>query len=137
MRSKFVNYEIAKVMTESGFNEFCLAYYDDKKEIHYKIRHPKSTELGVAAPLRQQVFNFFRNEYQWQSHIEATSEKQGHKLGYNYFIWNSNTGQETNSIPNPADRRGNFEYDTYEDAEVACLIKLVKLNAAYNANQCW
>jgi hypothetical protein len=72
------------------------------------------------------AFRWFREKYNWQSRIEATSDQHSHQLGYNYFIWNNKTGEEYYTMPK--DRpSGDWEFEKYEDAEIACLIKLIEI----------
>lgn len=72
------------------------------------------------------VFRWFREKYDWQATIEATSDQHSNKLGYNYWIWNPQTGEEHHTMPN--DRpSGDWIFETYEEAELACIIKLIEL----------
>jgi hypothetical protein len=136
MNNEFVSYEIALKLKELGFDEPCLTYY-------YELTSNLRTQIGVnignawtytgtkklgftLAPLYQQVFRWFREQYDWQATIEATSDQHSHQLGYNYWIWNPQTGEEhhTMSKNRPS---GDWEFEKYEDAEIACLIKLIKI----------
>jgi hypothetical protein len=139
MSNEFVSYEIALKLKELGFDEPCFTYY-------YELTSNLRTHLGVdinnawtysgnkklgftLAPLYQQVFRWFREQFNWQSSIEATNDQHSHQLGYNYFIWNNKTGEEYHTMPK--DRpSGDFKFTTYEEAQLECikdLISIIKL----------
>ncbi len=133
---EFVPFEIALNLKKLGFNEPCIAFYFVGSLNIREFKNSKNVNsafynsLVCSAPSFHHVFRWFRNEYQWQASIEATSEQQGHRLGYNYFIWNYKTGEQYDCTPTPKDRPvGDFEYDIYEDAEIACLNKLIELTS--------
>jgi hypothetical protein len=76
--------------------------------------------------LNSLAFRCFREQHDWQVTIEATSDQHSHKLGYNYWLWNHKTGEEHHTMPN--DRpSGDWIFETYEGAELACIIKLIEL----------
>jgi hypothetical protein len=72
------------------------------------------------------VFRWFRNQYDWQSSIEATSDQHSRKLGYNYWIWNHKTGEEHHTMPNNRPS-GDWIFETYEEALEEGLQKALKL----------
>jgi hypothetical protein len=76
--------------------------------------------------LNSLTFRWFREQYDWQATIEATSDQHSHKLGYNYWIWNHKTGEEHHTMPNNRPS-GDWIFETYEGAELACIIKLIEL----------
>ena len=126
MKNEFVNYEIALALKELGFNEPCYDNYNIYGKLWGLILNKQVKIKGAClAPTFSQAFRFFREKYQWQASIEATKDQHSRKLGYNYFIWNSETGEEYNTMPmnRPS---GDWEFKTYEEAEIACLIKLIK-----------
>ena len=86
----------------------------------YPINHICKTLANCLA------FRWFREQHDWQATIEATSDQHSHKLGYNYWIWNYKTGEEHHTMPisRPS---GDWIFETYEEAELACIIKLIEL----------
>jgi hypothetical protein len=76
--------------------------------------------------LNSLTFRWFREKYDWQSSIEATSDQHSRKLGYNYWIWNHKTGEEHHTMPNNRPS-GDWIFETYEEAELACIIKLIEI----------
>jgi len=115
MNKEFIPYEQALELKELGFNKECLAYYDYEglhidslgiKPNHHRAKH------GVLAPLYQQAFRWFREKYGMLYTIEENLEDD--QVWYEWDVKSSN-GFE-----------GSFEA-TYEEAELACLIKLIEI----------
>ena len=130
MEKEFVHYELAVKLKALGFNEPCAACYykkfDNEIGYHKVYRDFNFVQLTVSAPTYSQAFRFFREKYDWQHSIDPTADQHSHKLGYNYWIWNYKTGEEHYTIPKNRPT-GDWEYETYEEAEVACLDKLIEL----------
>ena len=133
----FVSYNEALKLKELGFNEPCIFGYNDYHVLRSKIassfdgdfvKWNEKYDRDLKAPLYQQAFRFFREKYQWQSYIEPTSDQHSRELGYNYCLWNYKTGEEYNTMPQNCPS-GDWEFEKYEDAELACLIKLIKINS--------
>lgn len=138
MNNEFVSYEIALELKELGFNEPCIAYYNGRF-LDFKIWNDDGCEASQInvnmdvgqcpnAPTFSQVFRWFREQFNWQASIEATKDQHSRELGYNYWIWNSKTGEEYNTMPQNCPS-GDWEFKTYEEAEIACLIKLIEINS--------
>ena len=112
MNNEFVSYEMALELKKLGFDEPCIGNYRKVQVTDAKTgdsfgstvyldmmqftmnfnKHNKDTD--ASAPTFSQAFRFFREKYQWQASIEATKDQHSHELGYNYFIWNNETGLE-------------------------------------------
>lgn len=131
----FVPYNEALKLKELGFNEPCIFGYNDYRVLRSKIassfdgdfvKWNEKYDRDLKAPLYQQAFRFFREKYQWQSYIEPTSDQHSRELGYNYYLWNYKTGEEYNTMPQNCPS-GDWEFKKYEDAELACLIKLIEI----------
>ena len=120
MNKEFVKYEQALALKELGFDEPCFGYYDEGGNLYIEI-----LEI-LKAPLYQQAFRWFREKYGWQHSIDATSDQHSFELGYNYWIWNYKTGEEYHTMPKNRPS-GDWEYKTYEEAELECLIKLIEI----------
>jgi len=127
MNNEFVSYEIALALKELGFNEPCYDNYNIYGKL-WGLRLNKQVKIKGAclAPTYSQAFRFFREKFNWQASIEATKDQHSHELGYNYFIWNSETGLEYHTMPmnKPS---GDWEFKTYEEAELKCLLKLIEI----------
>ena len=129
MNNEFVSYEIALKLKELGFDESCFGYYNIDPALKtppVNISIPFNHEWCLSAPLFQQIFRYFREKFNWQASIEATKDQHSRELGYNYWIWNSETGLEYHTMPMNCPS-GDWEFKTYEDAELACLLKLIEI----------
>jgi len=113
MNKEFVNYELALALKELGFDEPCFGRYWIKD---FQLRSPKNYNAdnekidSVSAPLYQQAFRWFREKYDLFGHIEVESN--------NSFYWH---------IRNPEQFISSQKSDTYEEAEQACINKLIEI----------
>ena len=137
MKKEFVSYKMALVLKELEFDKPCFTYYynvssklrtDISVNIDNGWTYFPNKKLITLAPTFSQAFRFFREQFNWQASIEATKDQHSHELGYNYWIWNSETGLEYHTMPmnKPS---GDWMFKTYEEAEIACLIKLIEINS--------
>ena len=132
MGKEFVTYEIALELKELGFDEPCLGYYENNGKNNLLVTDSvnfTNTDLkveGISSPLYQQAFRWFREKYSIQATIEPTKDQHRFELGFNYWIWNTKTAEEW--FTEPRDRpAGDYVFDTYEEAELACLEKLIEI----------
>ena len=134
MEEEFVPYSLALELKELGFNEICLTYYN----FDGKIERSDDWAFGVdmenkrdrnqcLAPLWQQVFRFFREQLLLDSCIIPYWFIDGeYKVKkYTYSIEPSNRFDEYFDCDSD-------EYDTYKDAELECLRKLIELAKEQN-----
>ena len=112
MTKEFVPHELSVKLKELGFDEPCFGY--PKQGTVYPINTDMLPEWS-AAPLFQQAFRWFREKGYKPNIVNDVSAS---KDGFYYFdIWLS--GQilwETDYI-----------FTTYEEAELACLTKLIEI----------
>jgi hypothetical protein len=117
MLKEFCTYEQALALKELGFDEPCFGYYvglGDGKEEPFKLVQIQSekeqfqwTDNVYHAPLYQQAFRWLRNQYATCWYIQSE-----YPAFYGLFIHNGTDYDHT-------------VYDTYEEAEQACLDKLI------------
>jgi hypothetical protein len=133
LEKEFLPYELALKMKAIGFNEPCV-YYVDKNNNSYIYNfqtHPDEfiEWCGVnviPTPTFSQAFRWFRKKYDWQTSIIPTRDQHRFEVGYNYWIWNSKNGEEYHT--EPKDRPcGDWIFKTNEEAELACLDKLLEI----------
>ena len=138
MEKEFVPHEQALALKELGFDENCFGYYIggdwDQDEydmaLQFEIDLSKGNYLlddkKCTAPTFSQTFRWFREKYNIQATIEPTKDQHRFELGFNYWIWNTKTAEEwfTESRDRPA---GDYVFDTYEEAELECLKKLIEI----------
>jgi len=140
MDKEFVSYEIALALKELGFNEECFGCYqlselrDYKKGLEVSWIMTLNTlngyriyddETQMSAPLKQRVFRWFREKYNIQGYIYSSTVR-GNKEGTKQFtgyVWNIN-GIDIPFIS--TDARDEL-HDTYEEAENACIDKLIEI----------
>jgi hypothetical protein len=119
---EFVPYGLAVKLKALGFNEPCFGYYlEDGTWVpaSYSEKgtvYPSNTDLlpeWSAAPTYQQAFRWFREKHGLCIVIKPIDDKNL-ELGYNLLKNGLMMGS----------------YLTYEEAESACLIKLIELAEA-------
>jgi hypothetical protein len=131
MKNEFVTYEQALALKELGFDEKCLAYWFNETPLNPEgqclvyYRKPYDN-VGITngiireygwAPLYQQAFRWFR-ELGFDSSIYRARTKT--KI-YCWSISNLLSGLEY--PPSMIGERA----DSYEEAELACLKKLIEI----------
>ena len=115
MEKEFIPYEQALALKELGFNEPCFARYEYiRNELQFPFcntkNHNQKTGNGInyqfiSAPLYQQAFSWFREKYD----LHLLPSKNVNKWWATFGSWTSEV------------------YDSYEEAELACLKKLIEI----------
>jgi hypothetical protein len=121
---EFIPYEQALELRELGFDgrEECLAYYNTNPRYtkpSLDMVKPMDHEFCLPSPLYQQAFRWFREKYFLDAEIYLNHEL-GHKF-YHYLILQlvrENIEWKSRNIT---------KFKTYEEAELACLKKLIEL----------
>ena len=113
MSKEFIPYEQALELKELGFDELCLFYYTDNESLRIYHQSEIYDDL-VGAPLYQQAFRWFREKFESTIHIYQYQDTQR----WDFDVYD-NTPEEEDF--------GNPSYDTYEEAELACLKKLIEI----------
>jgi hypothetical protein len=130
MEKEFIPYEQALALKELGFDEPCFTYYynggilsttpresgdDIKYQGDYKFDNHQNSYLedddDCSSPLYQQAFRWFREKYQINSWIYPN-------LNGLYSISNVRRGVGLGKVS---------EHQTYEEAELECLKKLIEI----------
>lgn len=127
MIKEFVTYEQALAVKELGYNEECFAYYYNK-ELSFGVR----TSYGevVESPLKSQVFRWFRDR---RILGEVRPIDDWNHWG---FLISEKDCQSPFYISYSTDMDFK-EYYTYEEAENACINKLIELAKQQdNKNKC-
>ena len=122
MKTEFIPYEQALELKELGFNEYCLTSYlngelqTSQSEMfwfqHNYRSHP--AQEFISAPLYQQAFRWFREKYKYNHSIVFTQHPFGTDE-YQYMILLDD------------DEYVEINFKTYEEAELACLNKLIEI----------
>lgn len=128
MEKQFLNYEQSLALKELRFNEPCVAYYQNNALVYTSIVSQNTNSFWIntnniiSAPLKQQAFKFFREKYNL----------------HHVVIWNSDTNNFDaglfGKLITPF-----LEEDTvftsYEEAEEACINKLIEIVKEVNNEQ--
>ena len=117
MTIEFVTYEQAVKLKELGFDESCFGFYENGVFIFwYDSKQETELLLNCSAPLKQQVFRWFRNEHQFDGWATPCYTSDG--KFYSFIIENGKESEIDGSYD---------DFKTYEEAESACVDKLIEL----------
>jgi hypothetical protein len=104
LQKDFLPFELSLKMKQLGFDKPCFGYYDEGGNLYIEMQE------YLPAPLYQQAFRWFREKgylISFSSHDTSIHDF--------YIKW-----QPSKSILSDT-------YDTYEEAELACLEKLCEI----------
>ena len=134
MENEFVTYELALRMKQLGFDESCLAIYSNanpktglytlKKYRLKLIKQASQKDKGVKAPLYQQAFRWFREKHVLLGFIEPANGYEDKSL-FAFYICDDEQNIVDDSHSYSKDNSLHFK--TYEEAELACLKKLIEI----------
>ena len=139
MKTEFIPYEQALALKELGFNEPCFKGYTEeyKTLISFSNTHTNSSVKNAlptkpfTAPLYQQAFRWFRKKYNISYSIDWMSRSSEFYNGYyvHFRGINDNKINQENFIVlnDELPSKGYKVYKTYEEAELACLNKLIEI----------
>jgi hypothetical protein len=136
IEKEFIPYEEALALKELGFDKPCFMFYEQGTSNKYLQKGIDDDYWGdyseprdwnsipnkpwkpfcqcISVPLYQQAFRWFRENYNIIGLVEGGYDNG--KNIFTYIIWN---GFRDNIFDN--------YYSTYEEAELECLRKLIKL----------
>ncbi len=107
MTKEFVPYGLAVKLKELGFNEPCFGYRDGIGHLMIK----ETPHGGISAPTYSQAFRWFREKYDLFCWIEKFHKDET-------YIF---------QIPPANFTKIQGDFKTYEEAELACLQKLIQI----------
>jgi len=112
LKKEFIPYQEALTLKELGFDEPCFGFYKNlelKGTSVKNFQECKNSDLdAITAPVYQQAFGWFREKYKLC--VIATHQS--------YSIWT--TTPDASFIED-------YPLSTYEEAELACLQKLIEI----------
>jgi hypothetical protein len=120
MNNEFVPYDIALAMKGLGFDDECFGCYTKDKEISLDYSDNKGEGhyfQSYAAPVYQQSFRWFREEHNHAGLIQLIEPEYGGDYGYVIYY----------KLNHLAVDHWNKGFKTYEEAELACLRKLIEI----------
>jgi hypothetical protein len=118
MNKEFIPYDEALELKELGFDDYNIAWYaivDEKPKIVFL-----NYGSHLCAPLYQQAFRFFREKYNLFSVIDVDQTMEP-LFCYSLSKYKGDF-QWDNILPTYSEL-----YYTYEEAELACLKKLIEI----------
>jgi hypothetical protein len=121
MEEEFVPHEEALALKKLGFDEPCFAYYDMAQEFNFPgcTMHNRNfiNVKATMTPLYQQAFRWFREKYGMLVSVEFVEPEYGGDYGYKLYY-------KPGYLYIDHWSKG---FKTYEEAELACLRKLIEL----------
>ena len=117
INKEFIPYEEALTLKKLGFDEPCFGYFSELQQLHLCRFENMSDKGFVSAPTYSQAFRWFREVYG----LDCFIDKGGIKGIYHAFVGGSEHGF---LYGNNGNRPSEF---TYEEAELACLKKLIEI----------
>ena len=116
MEKEFIPYEQALALKELGFDELCIKVYHTCKDNNFSINE----EYNISSPLYQQAFRWFREKYNLNANVYKWQPDFAKSMGH--LEWEGSVTHFTEK------KVGGSEYfKTYEEAELACLKKLIEI----------
>ena len=111
MNEEFVTYEQALALKKLGFDESCFGFYENGVFIFwYDSKQETELLLNCSAPLKQQVFRWFREEHGLSGIPDDES----------YSIWKLILGVRECI-------KEVYPLNNFEEAESACIDELIKI----------
>ncbi len=120
LQKDFVPYELSLKMKQLGFDEPCMYYVDEQNNSFIYNFQTHTDEFiewcgvtVISTPLFQQAFRWFREEHDLHYQlVPFFSDKESHAVDYYLAI---------------AQHRPPIQVNTFEEAELECLIKLIEI----------
>ena len=129
MEKEFVPYDLALELKELGFDETCFGSIDQIGYIH--VKGSKSLPRGsmmyntINCPTFSQAFRWFREEKDLLNHLTTHLNTWGEdgalETSYGYRIMIDKDGWKCDVWEKLS------RYETYEEAEFECLVKLIEI----------
>ena len=121
LEKEFARYQEALVLKELGFDEPCFAFFNGKHlsfERFDILGNPLDICNCLEAPTYSQIFRFFREKYNLLGSIDYSN-----RLKWYYVIREFIT---SDILPN-LNTSSKGEFESYEEAELECLVKLIDI----------
>jgi hypothetical protein len=128
----FVPYELALELKQLGFDEPCFAFYDESlyfpnNENQYgTFCNQKLDASSCSAPTYSQAFRWFRDKHNLRCQINYIGG-----LINETTWWDISVIGHYNTNP----KEWEMKYQPYEEAELACLKKLIEIVKTYGGGE--
>ncbi len=141
MEKEFVSYDQGLELKHLGFDEDCFAsfFIPNLYSIKFTATTKRNSTLamgkdGCTAPLKQQVFRFFRNEYGYHVDFIVYNKKdyaspitKNDDCEFSFIVYKAYDNSFSSYDDENPDENFQTMWDTYEEAENACIDKLIEL----------
>ena len=140
LEKEFVPREQATALRDLGFNAKCMAYHGKQDTLmgmlysnlyngnmfHNAVATPSDKHLDVFAPTYRAAFKFFRKKYKMTHFINTHITDGKHSCAIIHDMFRK--GNLHPDLITTGDKVGTaVVFDEYEDAELACLKKMITL----------
>ena len=131
----FASYEHSVALEGLGFDEKCIATIENNGYVHIKGTRGLPSAAAVVnkvdAPLKQQVFKFFREKYNLRGFIGFRPNVKK----FDYHIYDmSLSGMEYVKQRTMEAYNNDPTVGTYDEAESGCIDKLIEIVAKQQSN---
>ena len=127
MGGLFVTYTQALALKELVFDKECFGYYLlNTLFISNDVVYNSTDIPAIKAPLKAQTFEWFRNNHQLFYTIETNCSQLSSEWGFDYTIYDKGNDKWLSTEPQNCPP-GETTYKTYEEAENACIDKLIEM----------
>ncbi len=109
MEKDIIPHEQVLILKEIGFDEPCFGYYDEDKYFFTVREQDDIDDDWIQAPIYSQAFRWFREKHNLYPIIDLFVGVKGVLKFFYKLPMHSET------------------FNTYEEAELACLIKLIEI----------
>ena len=123
LEKEFIPYEQALALKELGFDKPCFGYFDNMIIKSWLFDTNIKTETLLFAPTFSQAFRWFRKEHKIHGEVMII---KGHIFTWECYEISDSKMVGVNRITAHESISSN-EFKTYEEAELACLIKLIEI----------
>ena len=130
MHKEFVTYEQAIQLKELGFDPFmrenCLAYFNtsnsnnDLETKDWWCLPKNDFQYALSAPLKQQVFRWFREKYNFIGVVGLFSISDQGISSFEFYV-------DKIHYIGPSNFQEFVGFKTYEEAESACIDRLIEI----------
>jgi hypothetical protein len=123
MEKEFIPMDLALRLKALGFDEPCFGFYSTIYDLIIGRTNGKKSlfDSECLAPTFSQAFRFFREKYNTCVEIHETTDWEEDNESWSFVIFKYKLGDNDGMISSTID------YDTYEEAELACLTKLIEI----------
>jgi hypothetical protein len=124
IEKEFIPYELALELKQLGFNENCIATYDEDRDFElqdFEQNYDTFPPHIISSPTYSQAFRWFREKHQLIHYISWVYKKTYDGVDWFFKIKGINMANN-NVVPHDETRFG-----TYEEAELNCLKKLIEI----------